>query len=139
MIRGFYYSKEFNGDEHFAISVRDGRVGRWSNYEPAKIGDTVILWDNDNLVMGKITGDGKTDSVTWTGNHSFVAYPVKWKSATKRTEDVFPKKHRLDAWTAIRNKQESSRIVQELLGKVVNQFRPNRGPLDAFFIASAHE
>lgn len=131
MIRGFYYSEDFDGDVHFAISVRDNCVGRWPNYERAKNGDTVILWTNASLIMGKITGDGTRDNTTWTGG-SFVAYPVEWTNTTpKRTKDVFLKKERIEAWNAISNQQEGS--VQKILQKVVNQCRPKRGPLDGFF------
>lgn len=133
MIRGFYYSKDFNGDEHFAISVKNRRVGRWSIYERAHVDDTVILWNNDNLIIGKIIGDGKTDNATWTGNHRFVAYPVEWTSPTKHTKDVFSKNSRMDAWRGICNLQEYSQTVQKILQGVVNPSPPARGPLDAFF------
>ncbi len=136
MIRGFYYSKEFHGEEHFAISVKHRRVGRWPKYEQATIGDTVILWNNDNLIMGKITGDGRIDNTTWTGR--FFAYPVEWTDTTPKrtTEDVFPRKNRLVAWNAISNRHEAS--VQDILGKVVNPdpVPPTRGPLDGYFPAA---
>lgn len=133
MIRGFYYSEQFNAGKHFAISVQDGRVGRWGNYEPANIGDTVILWGNNKIIIGTIIGDGKIDHGTWTNNYRFIAYPVEWTSATKRTSDVFPKDDRFATWKAIRDKQESSGRVQGTLQKVVDKFRTKQGTIDAYW------
>lgn len=138
MFRGFYYSRQFNGEEHFDISLRDRRVGRWSKYETVDVGDFVVLWTDQQFATGRITGPGQADRSTWTDGNCFIAHPVAWTEGGRhRMNDVpFSRSERLSVWSAIRDNRETDGEVQRLLRSLFNDNRGTIPLITSFFSRS---
>lgn len=124
MIRFFYYGKRFDAERHFEWGIKKKIAGRWKTktLKPVKQHDTVVVWTNKCVAVGKVQSQKSRPQGWPPGNEYYDTVDVSWQARATMTDDLFPKEERIRVWSESYNQgHEESAHLQTIGARVIER------------------